>query len=73
MLEEHGGAGFYLSELAHLAGVTTQVVKGLVKTGALIEAEVPRDQPFPRLDPARPGKALSEAQTAAAEALRAGR
>ncbi|OWY14815.1 primosomal protein N' [Thioclava sp. F34-6] len=72
VLEEHGGAGFYLSELAHLAGVTTQVVKGLVKTGALIEAEVPRDQPFPRLDPARPGKALSEAQTAAAAALRTG-
>ncbi|KFE35782.1 primosomal protein N' [Thioclava atlantica] len=72
VLRDHGGAGFYLSELAQLAGVTTQVVKGLVKTGALVEAEVPRDLPFPRLDPARPGKQLSEAQAGAAAQLRGG-
>ena len=71
VLRDHGGAGFHLGELAHLAGVTTQVVKGLVKTGAVIEAEVPRDLPFPRLDPTLPGKALSEAQAQAADALRA--
>ncbi|KEO61173.1 primosomal protein N' [Thioclava indica] len=71
VLRDHGGAGFHLGELAHLAGVTTQVVKGLVKSGAVIEAEVPRDLPFPRLDPNLPGKALSDAQAQAADALRA--
>jgi primosomal protein N' (replication factor Y) len=72
VLRDHGGAGFHLGELAHLAEVTPQVVKGLVKTGAVIEAEVPRDLPFPRLDPSLPGKALSQAQAQAADALRAG-
>ncbi|WP_417809199.1 primosomal protein N' [Thioclava sp.] len=71
VLRDHGGAGFHLGELAHLAGVTTQVVKGLAKTGAVIEAEVPRDLPFARLDPNLPGKALSDAQAQAADALRA--
>ncbi|KEP68075.1 primosome assembly protein PriA [Thioclava dalianensis] len=71
VLEAHGGAGYHLGELAQLAGVTTQVVKGLVKSGAVIETEVPRDLPFARLDPNRPGKALSEAQAQAAQALRA--
>ncbi|MGD9919650.1 MAG: primosomal protein N' [Paenirhodobacter sp.] len=71
VLSDHGGAGFYLSELAQLAGVTPQVVKGLVKLGAVEEAEQPRDLPWPHLDPTLPGKALSEDQAAAAEALRA--
>ena len=69
VLRDHGGAGFYLSELAQVAGVTPQVVKGLAKTGALIEAEVPRDAPYPRLDPTRAGKALSDDQAQAAAAL----
>ncbi|MDV7270769.1 primosomal protein N' [Thioclava sp. A2] len=70
VLRDHGGAGFYLGELAQAAGVTTQVVKGLAKAGALIEAEVPRDAPYPRLDPLRAGKALSDDQAQAAAALR---
>lgn len=70
VLREHGGAGFLLSELASSAGVTTQVVKGLVKVGAIDEAEVPRDQPFPALDPHLPGKTLSGDQAAAAATLR---
>ena len=70
VLGEHGGAGFLLSELASSAGVTTQVVKGLVKAGAIDEAEVPRDQPFPGLDPHLPGKTLSGDQAAAAATLR---
>ncbi|MEZ5882830.1 MAG: primosomal protein N' [Paracoccaceae bacterium] len=70
VLREHGGAGFLLSELASSAGVTTQVVKGLVKAGAIDEAEVPRDQPFPGLDPHLPGKTLSGDQAAAAATLR---
>jgi len=72
VLRDHGGAGFYLGELAQLAGVTSQVVKGLVKSGAVEEAEQPRDLPYPRLDPDLPGKDLSEDQAAGAAALRAG-
>ncbi|RWR50533.1 primosomal protein N' [Sinirhodobacter ferrireducens] len=72
VLDAHDGGGFYLTELAQLAGVTPQVVKGLVATGAVDEFEQPRDLPFARLDPALPGKVLSEDQAQAAAALRAG-
>ena len=72
VMRAHGGAGFYLSELAQMAGVTPQVVKGLAASSVLIEAEVPRDLPYPRLDPTRPGKSLSDDQARGAEALRAG-
>ena len=34
--------------------------------GAVLEEDSPRDLPFPRLDPARPGKALTEDQAAGA-------
>jgi primosomal protein N' (replication factor Y) len=71
VLDDYGGAAFQLGELAALAGVTTSVVKGLVKTGAVIEEEAPRDLPYPTLDPDRPGKALAPDQETAAEALRA--
>ena len=67
-----GQDGLYLGELAEMAGVTPQVVKGLVKAGAVLELEEPRDLPFPRLDPDRPGKALSDDQAAAAATLRTG-
>ncbi|WP_444463336.1 primosomal protein N' [Rhodobacter capsulatus] len=70
VLRDHGGAGFYLTELAQLAGVTPQVVKGLVKLGAIEETEQPRDLPLPRLDFTLPGKVLSEDQAAAAAALK---
>ncbi|WP_428928137.1 primosomal protein N' [Marinibacterium sp. SX1] len=72
VLREHGGLAFTLGELAEMAGVTTSVVKGLVKQGAVREEDSPRDLPFPRLDPDRPGKTLTEDQEAAAEALREG-
>ncbi|MEI2807695.1 primosomal protein N' [Albidovulum sp.] len=72
VLDDYGGAAFTLSELAGLAGVSTGVVKGLVKQGAVAEEEAPRDLPYPRLDPDRPGKALAEDQAAAAATLRAG-
>ncbi|KAB2883128.1 MAG: primosomal protein N' [Albidovulum sp.] len=71
VLDEYGGAAFTLAELAGLAGVSTGVVKGLVKQGAVAEEEAPRDLPYPRLDPDRPGKALAEDQDAAAATLRA--
>ncbi|MBY5987564.1 primosomal protein N' [Roseovarius atlanticus] len=72
VLEEYGGLGFTLKEVSDMAGVTSSVVKGLVKQGVVREEDTPRDAPFPRLDPGRPGAELTEDQSAAAEALRAG-
>ncbi|MDV7142879.1 primosomal protein N' [Tropicimonas sp. TH_r6] len=71
VLEEYGGLAFTLSELSSMAGVTTSVVKGLVKQGAVLEEATPRDLPYPRLDIGKGGVPLSEAQAAAAAALRA--
>ncbi|MGR3805819.1 MAG: primosomal protein N' [Marinibacterium profundimaris] len=69
VLRDHGGLAFTLGELAEMAAVGTSVVKGLVKQGAVREEDSPRDLPFPRLDPGRPGKALTEDQSAAATQL----
>ncbi|MHA6325127.1 primosomal protein N' [Roseivivax sp. CAU 1753] len=71
-LSEMGGLALTLSELSQMAGVTSSVVKGLVKQGVVLEEESPRDTPFPRLDPTLPGKPLAKDQGAAAEALCAG-
>ncbi|WP_347311126.1 primosomal protein N' [Defluviimonas sp. SAOS-178_SWC] len=71
ILDEYGGAAFTLGELAGLAGVSTSVVKGMVKHGAVAEEEAPRDLPYPRLAPDLSGKALAEDQAAAAARLRA--
>ncbi len=71
VVEEYGGAAFTLGELAGLAGVTTGVVKGLAAAGALVEEDAPKDTPFPRLWPDRPGKDLAPDQAAAADRLRA--
>ena len=65
-----GGAGLTAAELAAAAGVGAGVVRGLIKAGTLAEVEAPRDVPYPRLDPDRPGPALTEAQAAATTALR---
>ena len=70
-LDEYGGAAVTLGELAGAAGVTTSVIKGLVKQGALLEEASPRDLPYPRLDPDLPGHTLTEDQAKAAAALRA--
>jgi primosomal protein N' (replication factor Y) (superfamily II helicase) len=72
VIEDYGGAGFGLQELAQAAGVTASVVKGLVAAGALREEAAPRDGPYPRLDPARPGPELTAEQAAGGAALRAG-
>ena len=69
-LDEYGGAAFTLSELSALAGVSTSVIKGMVKIGAVAEEEAPRDLPYPALDPDLPGKALAGDQSEAADALR---
>ena len=71
-LAEYGDLSFTLSELSEMAGVTTSVVKGLVKQGAVIERDTPRDAPYPRLDPDLPGKALAGDQAGAAAALQTG-
>ncbi|MBD3677781.1 MAG: primosomal protein N' [Rhodobacteraceae bacterium] len=72
VLRDYGGLAFTLGELAEMAGVTTSVIKGLVKQGAVLEEDTPRDLPYPRLDPDHAAKALAEDQAAAAETLRAG-
>ncbi|WP_226624562.1 primosomal protein N' [Alloyangia pacifica] len=72
VLDEMGGLSLTLKELADAAGVTSSVVKGLAKMGAVREEEAPRDTPFLRLDPDHGGKTLTEDQAAAAEVLRAG-
>src|SRR6056297_771609 len=46
-LNEYGGLSFTLSELAEMAGVSTSVIKGLVKQGVVREEASPRDLPYP--------------------------
>jgi primosomal protein N' (replication factor Y) (superfamily II helicase) len=70
-LQEYGGLAFTLKELSEMAGVTSSVVKGLASHGAVVEADSPRDLPFPTLDAERPGKALTDEQAEAVETLRA--
>nr|WP_179378785.1 primosomal protein N' [Jannaschia marina] len=69
-LRERPGDVFALSELADMAGVSTSVVKGLVKSGAILEQATARDADYPTLDPKRPGKTLAPDQGEAAQALR---
>jgi primosomal protein N' (replication factor Y) len=57
-----------LGELAEAAGVSSSVVKGLVKLGVLAEEEAPRDAAYPGLNPAGEGR-LAGAQVAAGDAL----
>jgi primosomal protein N' (replication factor Y) len=72
VLRAHGGLGFTLRELSDMAGVTSSVVKGLVKQGAVREEDTPRDRPFARLDPDLPAKNLTDDQAQAAGRLRDG-
>ncbi|MEX0276677.1 MAG: primosomal protein N' [Ruegeria sp.] len=72
VLRDYGGLAFTLKELAEQAGVTSSVVKGLVKLGAVREEDSPRDLPYPHLDPDLPGKTLTEDQATAVKRLQAG-
>ncbi|MCP3972803.1 MAG: primosomal protein N' [Rhodobacteraceae bacterium] len=72
VLGEYGGLAFTLGELAQTAGVSTSVVKGLVKQGVVREEDSPRDLPYPHLDPALGGVTLAADQAEAAATLRAG-
>jgi len=69
VLEEQPTQHFTLGELAEMAGVSPSVIKGLVAQGVVIGTQTPRDLPYPRLDPALPGKALSPDQAAAAKVI----
>ena len=68
-LSEYGDLSFTLKELSELSGVSSSVVKGLVKQDVVLEEDSPRDTPFPRLDPSLPGKELTDLQAAGATAL----
>jgi primosomal protein N' (replication factor Y) (superfamily II helicase) len=69
--DEYGNLGFAPLELARLAGVSPGVLKTLEAQGILVAEEASRDLPYPPLDPAGPGRALSPDQAAAAARLRA--
>ncbi|WP_298857907.1 primosomal protein N' [uncultured Sulfitobacter sp.] len=71
-LAEYGDLSFTLKELAEMAGVTSSVIKGLVKQDVVLEEDSPRDLPFQRLDPDLPSKELTEDQATASAALAAG-
>ena len=71
-LAEYGDLSFTLKELAEMAGVTSSVIKGLVKQGVVHEEDSPRDLPFQRLDPDLPSKELTEDQAAASAVLASG-
>ncbi len=66
VLEEYGGLSFTLKELSEMAGTSSSVIKGLVKQGAVLEVDTPRDAPYLPLDPSLPSKELTEAQSSAA-------
>ena len=71
VLNTYGGLSFTLKELSDEAGVTSSVVKGLVKQGVVAEEDTPRDTPYPQLDPSRPGKELTADQAQAVTTLSA--
>ncbi|MEL6961060.1 MAG: primosomal protein N', partial [Pseudomonadota bacterium] len=70
VLRDYGGLSFTLTEVAEMAGVTSSVVKGLVKLGAVSEEDSPRDLPYPHLDPDHGAKELTEDQAKGARVLR---
>ncbi|MEP3676118.1 primosomal protein N' [Sulfitobacter sp.] len=71
-LAEYGDLSFTLKELAEMSGVTSSVIKGLVKQNVVFEEDSPRDLPFPRLDPELPSKELTADQAAGAQVLAEG-
>ena len=69
VMEDFADAVFTLSELAELAEASTSVIKGLVKLGAVLEVDRPRDTPFRPLDPDFARKTLTDVQADAAAQL----
>ncbi len=68
-LDTYGGLAFTLKELAEMAGVSTSVIKGLVKQGVVAEEASPRDTAYPRLDPGESPYSLTKEQSVAAQSL----
>jgi primosomal protein N' (replication factor Y) len=68
VLAAFGGAPVTLAELCAEAGVGAGVVKGLIRLGAVLEEDAPRDLPYPPLDPSGT-RALQGAQVAAGDHL----
>ncbi|MEM9970070.1 MAG: primosomal protein N' [Pseudomonadota bacterium] len=68
-LESYGSLAFTLKELAEMAGVSTSVVKGLVKQGVVAEEASPRDLPYPQLKVGVSQYTLTNEQAQAARAL----
>ncbi|MCB1493610.1 MAG: primosomal protein N', partial [Rhodobiaceae bacterium] len=64
-----GGLAFDKRALADLAGVSAAVISGLVKAGALEVVDLPRKRIAPALDPDHDVPVLTDAQSAAADAL----
>jgi len=56
--------------LAQEANASSAVVRGLIDAGALVETQLPEFAPFAAPDPELPAAELSDAQRAAADALR---
>ncbi|WP_424927085.1 primosomal protein N' [Amaricoccus tamworthensis] len=71
VFEEYGNLGFAPGELAHLAGTSSSVIRGLETQGVIVREDAPRDAPYPVLDPAVGTKELSKGQREAADILRA--
>ena len=69
VMEDFADAVFTLKELADLAEASTSVIKGLVKLGAVLEVDRPRDMPFRPLDPDFASKDLTDVQADAAAQL----
>ena len=57
------------AEIASRAGISPGVVKGMVKAGLMRAEDRPVDPPFDAPDPERPGRALTDGQSAAAGEL----
>lgn len=72
VLRDLPGLSFTLKELAEQAGVSSSVIKGLVAQGVVSEEAAPRDMPFPSLDWAKDGKALTDEQNQAAAGICSG-
>jgi len=70
VLREYGGLAFTLRELSEMAGVSSPVIKGLIKQGVVVEEDTPRDMPYPSLQPEFDGKDLNDDQAEAAKQLR---
>lgn len=60
---------FSAAELGNIANVSSSVIRGLVKQGALIEVKIPRDMSYPKLDHTLSGKKLNESQRQATSEL----